>query len=426
MGKRRILLEKGGAGMDRVILHCDLNSFYASVELLDHPELRGRPVAVCGDPESRHGIILAKNEPAKKYKVQTAETIWQARRKCPDLVLLPAHHWKYRDYSQKVNAIYERYTDLVEPFSIDESWLDVTGTLHLFGGEGRGLADEIRRVVREELGLTLSVGVSFNKVFAKMGSDYKKPDATTVITRENFQQLLWPLPVTDLLFVGRAAARVLAGYGIHTIGDLARFDRDSLGEILGKGGYTLHDYAAGLERAPVIPARDMPGPKSVGNGLTFPQNLVGWETLHTALAELADEVAARLRKHGLKCTTVQLTVRDPNFKDICRQKRLRAPTYVSRDLADGAMELLRACWSEKQPVRALTITAQNLVEEGEAGEQIDLFAAGAIPRRDKLEKLEKTMDAIRDKYGRGAISLASAVRPEPEGERENQRLPPTE
>lgn len=222
--------------MDRVILHCDLNSFYASVELLDHPELRGRPVAVCGDPESRHGIILAKNELTKKYKVQTAETIWQARRKCPDLVLLPAHHWKYRDYSQKVNAIYERYTDLVEPFSIDESWLDVTGTLHLFGGEGRGLADEIRRVVREELGLTLSVGVSFNKIFAKMGSDYKKPDATTVITRENFQQLLWPLPVTDLLFVGRAAARVLAGYGIHTIGDLARFDRDSLGEILGKGG----------------------------------------------------------------------------------------------------------------------------------------------------------------------------------------------
>ena len=255
--------------MDRVILHCDLNSFYASVELLEHPELCNRPVAVCGDPESRHGIILAKNEPAKKYKVQTAETIWQARRKCPDLVLLPAHHWKYRAYSGKVNRIYERYTDLVEPFSIDESWLDVTGTLHLFGGNGKALADEIRRVVREELGLTLSVGVSFNKVFAKMGSDYKKPDATTLITRENFQQLLWPLPVTDLLFVGKAAANVLNGYGIRTIGDLARFDRDSLGRILGKGGYTLHDYATGREHAPVLPAREMPGPKSVGNGLTY-------------------------------------------------------------------------------------------------------------------------------------------------------------
>jgi len=203
--------------MDRVILHCDLNSFYASVELLDHPELRDRPVAVCGDPNSRHGIILAKNEPAKRYKVQTAETIWQARRKCPELVLLPAHHWKYRDYSRRVNAVYERYTDLVEPFSIDESWLDITGSLHLFGGDAKALADEIRRVLREELGLTVSVGVSFNKIFAKMGSDYKKPDATTVISRENYQELLWPLPITSLLFVGRSAAAALEP-GIDRVG----------------------------------------------------------------------------------------------------------------------------------------------------------------------------------------------------------------
>ena len=410
--------------MDRVILHCDLNSFYASVELLDHPELRDRPVAVCGDPESRHGIILAKNEAAKRDKVQTAETIWQARRKCPELVLLPAHHWKYKYYSEKVNAIYGRYTDLVEPFSIDESWLDVTGTLHLFGGDGRALADEIRRVIRQELGLTVSVGVSFNKVFAKMGSDYKKPDATTVITRENFRTLLWPLPVTDLLFVGKAAAKVLAGYGVRTIGDLARFDRASLGEILGKGGYTLYDYAAGLEHEPVIPARDMPGPKSVGNGLTFSRNLIGWEQLHTALSELADEVAVRLRKHGLKCTTVQVTVRDPSFKDISRQKRLAAPTYVSRDLAESAMELLHTCWNERLPVRALTITAQNLVEEGDAGEQVDLFAANAIPRRDKLEKLERTMDSIRDRYGRKSISIASAIHPGQDADRGDQHLPP--
>ena len=412
--------------MDRVIFHCDLNSFYASVELLEHPELCNRPVAVCGDPKSRHGIILAKNEPAKKYKVQTAETIWQARRKCPDLVLLPAHHWKYRVYSGKVNRIYERYTDLVEPFSIDESWLDVTGTLHLFGGNGKALADEIRRVVREELGLTLSVGVSFNKVFAKMGSDYKKPDATTVITRENFRQLVWPLPVTDLLFVGKAAANVLNGYGIRTIGDLARFDRDSLGRILGKGGYTLHDYATGREHAPVLPAREMPGPKSVGNGLTYPRNLTGWEELRTALSELADEVAARLRKHGLKATTLQLTIRDPSFKDICRQKRLSAPTYVSRDLTQCAMELAYAAWQEQAPVRALTITAQNLVEEKDAGEQLDLFAAGSIPRRDKLEKLEKAMDSIRDRYGRSAITLASAVHGAEKDDRADSRLPPTE
>ena len=194
--------------MERVIFHCDCNSFYASVELLSHPELRTRPVAVCGDPRSRHGIILAKNEPAKAQGVKTAETIWQARRKCPDLILLPAHHELYRAYSKKVNAIYERFTDLVEPFGIDESWLDVTGTLHLFGGDAAALADRIRDTVRSELGLTVSVGVSFNKVFAKLGSDYKKPDATTCITAENFRRIVWPLPVTDLLFVGRAAARV--------------------------------------------------------------------------------------------------------------------------------------------------------------------------------------------------------------------------
>ena len=412
--------------MDRTILHCDLNSFYASVELLDHPELRDRPVAVCGDPESRHGIILAKNEPAKAFQVKTAETIWQARRKCPDLVLLPAHHGKYRAYSQKVNAVYERYTDLVEPFSIDESWLDVTGTLHLFGGDGKALADRIRREVREELGLTVSVGVSFNKVFAKMGSDYKKPDATTVITRESFQDLLWPLPVTDLLFVGKAAARVLAEYGIRTVGDLARFDREALGSILGKGGYTLHDYAAGTEHAPVVPARDLPGPKSVGSGLTYPRNLQGWAELRSALTELADEVAARLRRHALKCTAVQVTIRDPDFRDICRQKKLAAPTYVSRDLAEAAMELVKASWREKAPVRALTVTAQNLVEEGDAGEQLDLFAANAAPRRDKLEKLEKAMDGIRGRFGREAISPASHIhredrRPIPPGPPEEVR-----
>ena len=350
--------------MDRVILHCDLNSFYASVELLDHPELRDRPVAVCGDPNSRHGIILAKNEPAKRYKVQTAETIWQARKKCPRLVLLPAHHDKYREFSRQVNQLYQEYTDLVEPFGIDESWLDITGSLHLFGGDAKALADEIRRVLREELGLTVSVGISFNKIFAKMGSDYKKPDATTVISRENYQELLWPLPITSLLFVGRSAAAALEHYGVHTIGDLARLDREAAASILGRQGCTLHDYATGAEHSPVVPAREQPGPKSVGNGLTFPRNLVGWAELHAGVTELADEVAVRLRGHGLKCTTLQVTIRDPNFKDICRQKRLSAPTYVARELTETAMELIRAAWRENAPVRALTLTAQALVEEG--------------------------------------------------------------
>ncbi len=392
--------------MDRVILHCDLNSFYASVELLEHPELREQPVAVCGDPESRHGIILAKNEVAKRFHVQTAETVWQARKKCPGLVLLPAHHEKYHDYSRRINEIYERFTDLVEPFSIDESWLDVTGSLHLFHTDGRGLADRLRQTVREELGLTISVGVSFNKIFAKMGSDYKKPDATTVITRKNYSQLLWPLPVTDLIFVGRAAAKTLGDYGIHTIGELARCDRAVLTQLLGKQGGTLHEYATGMEHAPVIPSRDLPPPKSVGNGLTFPRNLVGWEELRAGVTLLSDEVAARLRQLDMKCATVNITVRDPNFRDISRQKPLDVPTYLARELVQTSMELLRQSWSQGSPVRALTVTAQNLIPADQAGEQLDLFSPGAPPRREKVEKIERTMDGIRKRYGREVISPA--------------------
>lgn len=394
--------------MDRVILHCDLNSFYASVELLDYPELRQRPVAVCGDPERRHGIILAKNEAAKTFQVKTAETIWQARKKCPDLVLLPAHREKYPHWSQAVNAIYERYTDLVEPFSIDESWLDMTGSLHLFGGDAKRVADEIRAVVRRETGLTLSAGVSFNKVFAKMGSDYKKPDATTVISRENFARLLWPLPVGNLIFVGRAAAQTLARCGVRTIGDLARFDKEALVRLLGRQGALLHDYAAGEDRSPVIPLRDMPPPKSVGNGITFPHNLVGWEELHSGLALLSDGVAAGLRRAGMKCTTVQVTIRDPAFRDICRQTRLAAPTFVSREILRAAFQLIQSAWQENAPVRALTVTAQNLLPEQQAAEQLDLFSAGDVSQRDRLERLEKTVDRLRDKYGRSALSIASA------------------
>lgn len=392
--------------MDRVILHCDLNSFYASVELLDHPELRDRPVAVCGDPSSRHGVILAKNEAAKKFKVQTAETVWQARKKCPELVLLGAHHEKYHHYSKLVNEIYERFTDLVEPFSIDESWLDVTGSLHLFHTDGGGLADRIRVTVREELGLTISVGVSFNKIFAKMGSDYKKPNATTIVTQENYKDLLWPLPVGDLIFVGRAAAKTLGGYGIQTIGDLARADRDALVGLLGKQGGTLYDYATGAEHAPVIPARELPPPKSVGNGLTFPRNLLGWEELRAGVTLLCDEVAVRLRQLDMKCATVNIAVRDPNFKDISRQKPLAVPTYLARELVQAAMELLEQSWNPSAPVRALTVTAQNLMPARQAGEQLDLFSPEASPRREKVEKIERAMDGIREKFGRESISPA--------------------
>ena len=409
--------------MDRVILHCDLNSFYASVELLSHPELQALPVAVCGDPEARHGIILAKNEPAKAFGVRTAETIWQARRKCPGLVLLPAHREEYARYSRLVNGIYERYTDLVEPFSIDESWLDVSGSLHLFRTDGAGLADRIRAQVREELGLTVSVGVSFNKVFAKMGSDYKKPDATTVVSRENFQSLLWPLPVTDLLFVGQAAARVLAGYGVKTIGDLAGFDPEALVTLLGRQGRQMSEYARGLDRDPVVPADRQGPPKSVGNGLTFRRNLCGREELRTGLALLADQVAVRLRRHELKCTGVQVTIRDPGFHTITRQKGLPLPTNLSRELARASLELVEASWNLAAPVRMLTITAHGLVSQWDAPEQLDLFLREDAPRRDRLERLERTMDIIRGRFGRDAITLGSLTRPaveQEESEHEDQ------
>ena len=389
--------------MDRTILHCDLNGFFASVELLNHPELQDKPVAVCGDPESRHGIILAKNEPAKAYGIKTAETIWQAQRKCPDLVLLPSHHSEYRKYSKLINELYERYTDLVEPFGIDESWLDVTGSMHLFGGSGQAVADRLRREVKKQFGLTISVGVSFNKIFAKLGSDYKKPDATTVITRENFRDIVWPLPVTDLLFVGRSAAETLSRYGVRTIGELAAFDCNSLMSLLGKQGELLWQYANGLEDSPVAPAGTYVPPKSIGNGTTFSHDLQGKDQLREGLRPLAEQVAFRLRKHHMKCATLQLTIRDPHFRDICRQRPLSAPTYTSLELLRAAMEILSDCWSEDAPVRALTLTAQSLIPENQAVEQINLFDSNAPQRRAKREALERTLDQLRSKYGTGKI-----------------------
>ena len=401
--------------MDRIILHCDLNCFFASVELLSHPDLRHLPVAVCGDPSSRHGIILAKNEPAKRCGVQTAETIWQAKKKCPSLVLLPPHHDRYRVYSKQVNAIYEQYTDLVEPFGIDESWLDVTGSLHLFGGDAAALADTLRRRVREELGLTLSVGVSFNKVFAKLGSDYKKPDATTVISRENWKEIVWPLPVGDLLFVGGAARKLLAQYGVKTIGDLAACPTDMLESLMGKLGTQLHEYACGLDASPVRSRSDRETVKSVGNGTTFPQNLTTWEQVRGGIAVLADSVATRLRRYGLYAGGVQVTVRDPAFRDRSRQTQLSTPTHLIRDITAAAMELTGQLWKPPSPIRALTVTAIHLATPSDAYEQVDLFTAAEAPKRKKQEQLEAAMDHIRSKYGTDAISYG-ASRPEKEEE----------
>ena len=385
--------------MDRVIFHCDLNCFYASVELLSHPELREVPVAVAGDPASRHGIILAKNEPAKQCGVKTAETIWQAKKKCPNLVLLPAHHKLYREYSNKVNAIYDEYTDLAESFGIDESWLDVTNTLHLFGGDAKALANAIRQRVKRELGLTLSVGVSFNKVFAKLGSDYKKPDATTVISRENWRSIVWPLPVGDLLYVGGAAQKLLGQYGVKTIGQLAACKKETLETLMGKMGTQLYEYANGLDSAPVRARLDAEPVKSVGNGTTFPQNLTTRIQVRSGIAVLADSVATRLRREGLYAGGIQVTVRDPAFHDRSRQKQLPAPTHLIRDLTNAAMALTEELWTPPAPIRALTVTAIHLSSDGEAYEQANLFDPTAGQRNARQEKLESAMDAIRKKYG---------------------------
>ena len=390
---------------ERVILHCDLNSFFASVELLDKPTLRDVPVAVCGDPKSRHGIILAKNEPAKKMGVKTAETLWQARKKCPALVLLPPHHRLYEEYSRRVNEIYDRFTDLVEPFGIDESWLDVTGSLHLFGGDGKALADRIRATIREETGLTVSVGVSFNKVFAKLGSDMKKPDATTVIPAEDWQSMVWPLPLGDMLFAGRTATETLRKYGVETVGQLAACDPALPEQLLGKMGLQLWQYANGMDKSPVKPRHAAEPVKSVGNGTTFPQNLVRWEQLRAGLLPLCDSVATRLRQQGLYAGGVSLSIKDASFNTVSRQIRLDAPTHLMRDIHRTAMQLAGQLWKPPTPVRAMTVTALYVTEDGDAFRQLDLLGGAAQERSQRQEKLEDTMDAIRRKYGRGAIAF---------------------
>lgn len=387
--------------MDRWILHCDMNSFFASVELLSHPELKDQPVAVGGNPKDRHGIILAKNEAAKKYGIKTAETIWSAKKKCPQLVLLPPHHDKYDEYCAEINKIYLRYTDMVEPFSIDESWLDVTGSLGHFGRSAVRLADEIRSVVRNETGLTLSAGVSFNKIFAKMGSEYKKPDATTLIDRSNYKDILWPMPVRELFFVGAVTAEKLRKMNVLTIGDLAQSDPEFLSVALGKHGTQLYIYANGLDDSPVARYQDRREYKSVGNGITFKRNLLGREDVRTAVIALSDRVAGRLRAQNLRCSGVKLDIKDPEFRVITRQLQLPRPTDLAGDIQRAAMELMEKHWHFEDPIRLLTVTAIQLSGE-DADEQLSFDSLnGQATEQDRA--VETALDSIRRKFGRYAI-----------------------
>ena len=393
---------------DRTILHCDLNSFFASVELLDYPELREKPVAVCGDPDSRHGIILAKNEAAKRLGVQTAETLWQARQKCPDLILLPSHRERYHYYYEEINRLYLQYTDQVEAFSIDESWLDVTGSRNLFG-DGVTIANELRRRIRETFGLTISAGVSFNKTFAKLGSDFKKPDATTLLSRENYEALLYPLPVGRMLFIGPAAEKQLRLRGVNTIGDLARCPLTTLTAILGKSAESIHQWANGIDNAPVRRWGESDPVKSVGNGLTFAHDLRGEAEWKQGLIPLCEQVGRRLRSQGLKCQTLALQIKDPQLKVISRQMKMNPPTALTRDLFEGSLALLRAVWQIDAPIRMLTVTASGLMDaDAPVYQQLDWMAPA--PKTDPRQaNLEKAIDQVRARFGAKAVAISRMV-----------------
>ncbi len=394
--------------MDRTILHCDCNSFFASVETVFNPTLAVVPMAVAGDSEMRHGIILAKNELAKKYGIKTAETIYSAKKKCPTLVLVPPHHELYAEFSARVRRIYERYTDLVEPFGMDEAWLDVTASRALFG-DGYKIADEIRRTVKQEIGITVSVGVSYNKVFAKMGSDYKKPDAITEITRENYKELLYGMPAGDLLFVGAQTAALLASSGIRTIGDLNEASPAFLSAKLGKAGEMLSKYARGEDDSPVADIYAENDAKSVGNGMTFKRDLVTREEIRLGLYTLAEDVAYRLRKHGQKCATVGITVKDSTLKSITRQKPIDPPSDISREIAEVAYALALSAVPTGKPVRMLTVTAMNLLHGDDAHEQISFFDVSDGEKRKRNEKLENAVDEIRARYGKSAVTTGAVI-----------------
>lgn len=390
--------------MDRIIFHCDCNSFFASCEELLDPSLRDIPMAVTGDPESRHGVILAKNQKAKKYGIVTGEPVIQAKRKCPSLVCTLSHHDMYREICEKINDIYIEYTDLVEKASIDESYLDVTNTLHLFGNDPKKLADNIRERIKNEIGISISVGVSFCKIIAKFGSDYKKPDATTVIMREDMERIFHKADVGELFLAGKKTVEKLRLLGINTIGELAHYDRDKLGDILGKQGLSLWDNANGKDDSPVMSYYEKQEVKSIGNSMTFKRDLVGYDDIRAGISFLSDSVACRLRKDKKKCTVVQVGIKDTDFRVMQRQTTLNRATNLQKEISEVSMSLIKGNWSPTQPVRLLSVTASGLINEDEDFFQMDLFAA-ADTGHEKQEKIENTLDDIRRKFGSSAIKF---------------------
>lgn len=396
--------------MGRHILHIDMNCFYASVEMQRHPEYRNVPLAVCGSQEDRHGIVLTANYLAKPRGVKVGQAIWQAKQVCPELVTLPPDMSEYIRFSHMAREIYEDYTDQIEPFGLDENWLDVTGSVGCKGSP-MAIAQEISERIKFELGITASIGVADNKITAKLGSDYKKPDGTTVFSRENFKQRVWTLPANTLLYVGKRASDRLNRLGVRTIGELAACDPAFLHSILGKNGDLLLRYARGEDDEPVRSFYAEREVKSVGNSMTFAHNLLGADECRMGITALCDNVGRRLRKRGMVCQTVQLGIRDPEFHNRSRQVTLERPTNSTRTLIDLSMQLLLGHWPMDKPVRLLSVTAANLLPENQSCEQLSLFdAAEDIQKRDRQHKLDQTVDALRQKFGDQSVVFAHSVK----------------
>lgn len=385
--------------MERVILHSDINNCYASIECLYDESLRGKAVAVAGSVEARHGIVLAKSEPAKRCGVKTGDTVWQAQKKCRDLIVVPPHFDRYVKYSELVRGIYRRYTDEIEPFGLDEAWLDVTGSRSLFG-DGVQIANDIRTRIREEFGLTVSVGVSFNKVFAKLGSDMKKPDAVTEITRQDFREKIWNLPVTDMLGCGRATVQKLKQYGVYTIGQLAACDVRFLTNVFGKGGEMLWRYANGLDAARVCPDGFVPVSKSIGHGATCVRDLQTPREVWLVMLSLSQEIGRRLFAEHLAATAVQISVKNNALFVRQYQHPLPLPTQSAFELAQAAFSLFQSVYRWELPVRAVTVRAISLTDDA-APVQTDLFSDFA--RHTQQEKIDAAVRNIRARYGKGSI-----------------------
>ena len=378
----------------------DLNTCYASIEALYRPELRDKPLVVGGDEEMRHGIVLAKNYQAKAFGITTGESLLEARMKCPGLIVVPPNFDLYWRMCMAARKIYLSYTDQVEPFGIDEAWLDVTGSLHLFGS-AESIANEIRQRIRDDLGLTVSVGVSFNKVLAKLGSDMKKPDATTTLYRNEFREKIMSLPASDLLYVGRATAAKLAKYGIRTIGDMLKYDLEFYQYRFGKVGGYLYGYIHGMESSPVAKYGDTVPVKGVGNGITAPRDLMDLDDAAVVFYTLAESVCERLREQGLLCRTVQISVRDSSLISYQRQTTLEKPTAISGAICRTALQLFDESVCSGRKIRGLGIHVTNLVPASGYHQQFSLFEDDT--REQNQIVLERAIDNLRQRFGRGII-----------------------